>query len=1077
MGGHARSSLLITAILAIALVGWPAAVTAAPVAAPGSAAPRAAATSTEWDETGFTTAGGFAPALASNPPWVDAEVVQLADGSLLLTYIDSGRRLRWERYTTAGALVKAPHLEVGVLDRPLGEKLEVVTADAARLGSGAVLAQGLRVGAGVSDKASVVTVLDADLRPAGPPVVLEGQYDPSIATQGDRVWVAVTDKARVYVYELQVSGGLLIQRHRYAVTAPGSGTVHDYPEIAVDGNRVAVAYLSHKKSNCATGEIRLAVLDAGTGAVQRDALITSGAAGCPNWRSPRNEADVLARNGIATVHWYTVLSAAASPVLGFAEVNLASGSVTQQPSLAPASTQSGPTWPLRGAHNDHEWVDVGGSSYLLGLDSKAVVVSGVHYGRFKLFRWDRTSISTTPIVLDGGFPIRADVVVELGTMRQNPLSAIVTRRAILEGSVINRGLKTATSVTVAVSVAGTPIGTLSMGTLKPNQRKLFAIDWIVADTSAMSVQVRYAVATPTPEYSSDNNIAAFAISIVQKGVIWGAVTDISADMERDSAWSVALEGATVCLSGVSPCMVSNTNGFFRWENLDFGTYSVTATRAGFKPMGPKVVTITRPKPIGYVGLYTDNHGILRLKLQNELGQPISGVSVSLLGSSLTNTTPSSGTLVYDLPAGTYRFAATKRGFWSEKGKSFTVVVGQDKVEPLTLLTATGADLGGQVFDRYLRPVTDATVKIKPSPSGTEIVAHTNAKGEFGPIRVPASPSKTYGVTATSPSLPGLAASQPITLYGGDVESMMLVIAPSSVNSLKGVSAIEGYTSWMVKASWPGFMSLPSAAMYVWYGNYIVRVDTRYWSDTRSIAAVDVTVMGGTYETHATTSEIDFDGLNQDYGDLFDVTKFSEDAESLGQSVWRWFKETARDAIDIGGSIKDLITGDSANDAVITGQGPRILTWKEAKSDIGIHDVTEIPLTFALPICISGSSVQRTSVRVDRVDLVDVSTRQVLWSTHGNPAAGALPWFNWQGPLQQNGRRYSVTTPDIKYTTTAVYVWLRVGKTGAAGGTPEQTAFEQRAEQVVIFRPVNKAMVAFIAPGDLYQNASMITYGQ
>jgi len=489
------------------------------------------------------------------------------------------------------------------------------------------------------------------------------------------------------------------------------------------------------------------------------------------------------------------------------------------------------------------------------------------------------------------------------------------------------------------------------------------------------------------------------------------------------------------------------------------------------------VTITRPKPIGYVGLYTDNHGILRLKLQNELGQPISGVSVSLLGSSLTNTTPSSGTLVYDLPAGTYRFAATKRGFWSEKGKSFTVVVGQDKVEPLTLLTATEADLGGQVFDRYLRPVTDATVKIKPLPSGTDITVRTNAKGEFGPTRVPASPSKSYGLTATSPSLSGLAASSSTTVYGGDIESIPLVIAPSSITSLKGVSAIEGYTSWMVKASWPGFMSLPSAAMYAWFGNYIIRVNAQYWSDTKSIVSLGVAVQGGTYETHATTSEIDFTEMNQDYGDLFDVTKFSQDEESLGQSVWRWVKETATDAIDIGGSIKDLVTGDSADEAIITGQGPQVLTWKEAKSDFAIDGYTDIPLGFAIPICIGGSSEQRASVRVDRVDLVNVSTRQVLWSTATTPAAGAHPWFSWQGTAHENERRYSITTPNINYTTTAVYVWLRIGKTSATGGTPSQTAFEQRAEQVVIFRPSSKAMVAFIAPGDLYQNASMGAYGQ
>ena len=1075
MGGHARFSGAIAAILAVALVGWPAPVAAVAAPVPGATAPTAAAAPTEWDETGFTTAGGYAPAVATAAIWVDAQVTQLAGGSLLLTYIDSGHRMRWERYTTTGSLIKAPHLEVAVLDRPLGSRLDTVTSDAARLGTGAVVAQGLRGTGGGPDKSSVVTAFDADMRPVGA-AVFEGQFDPAVATQGDHVWVAVTDRVQVYVYELQqLAGGQLIQRHRYALSAPGSGFLHDYAEIAVDGNRVAVAYLSHKKG-CTTGEIRLAILDASTGAVQRDVLITSGKPGCPNARSPRNYVDVIAGSGTATVHWYTVIATAGSTVLGFAEVNLSTGQVTQLPALAPSSTMTGASWPLRGELNDHEWVQVGSADYLLALDRKALTIDRVTYARFKLFRWNRTSFGTTPIVLDGGFPIRADVLVELGAYRQNPQSAIVTRRSILEGSVMNRGLKDAKSATVAVSVAGTPIGTLSLGTLKPNQRKSFAIDWVVADTSASSIEVRYAATTTSAEYTTGNNTALFHASIVQKGVLWGAVVDISADMSLDSAWSVGLAGATVCIGGGIPCTVTTDTGFFKFENLDFATYTVTATRSGFKPMGPQAITLSRPRPIAYIGLFTDNHGILRLRVQSEAGSAISGARVDLQNSSVSDTTPSSGTLVYDLPAGTYHFDVAKRGYWAQEGRSFTVVVGQDVPEPITLTVATEADLTGQVLDRYLQPVPGATVKIKPQ-SGAEQTVQANANGEFGPVRVPASPSKTYQLTATSPSLPGLSGNATTTVYGGDVDYTTLVIAPVAVTSLKGVSATEGYTSWMVKASWPGFMSLPSAAMYVWMGNYSIRVGAEYWTDTKSISGVTVAVQGGTYETHATTSEVDFTEMNQDYGELFDVTKFSEDEESVGQSVWRWVKETAGDVVDIGSSIKDLITGDSANDAVITGQGPQLLTWKEAKSDFAIDDVTDIPLGFAIPICIGGSSEQRTSVRVDRVDLVDVSTRQVLWSTAGNPSAGAHPWYSWQGSDHDNMRGYSVTTPDISYKTTAVYVWLRVGKTSAAGGTPEQTAFEQRAEQLVIFRPDNKAMVAFIAPGDLYRNASMITYGQ
>ncbi len=311
------------------------------------------------------------------------------------------------------------------------------------------------------------------------------------------------------------------------------------------------------------------------------------------------------------------------------------------------------------------------------------------------------------------------------------------------------------------------------------------------------------------------------------------------------------------------------------------------------------------------------------------------------------------------------------------------------------------------------------------------------------------------------------------LYGGDHRSAVVALVPDR-GDLRLRSATEGYTSWMIEASFPGFMSLPSAAMYVWYGNYAISVATLYWSGTKELAGVDVTVWGGTYETHATQSEIDLTEMNQDYGELFETTAI----EGFGGLIKELATEHSSDLLDIFGSTKDLITGDAAEDAVTTGQGRELLTWKEALDDFNVNPefdssdplgsmwsvVEAVPTSFAIPIVIGGSSVQDTAVRVDQVDVVRLATGEVLWST------GLSEWYSHQGPgeiANENGKHYAFTKPDVEYDDVVIYVWLTVQKLsyGSLGGT----CFDQREQQVVVFHPGPRRMEGLIAPGDMYRN--------
>ncbi len=1084
MRAHRVARSVLVAVLAISCVAaW---------------APSSSAVSPGWDETGFSTAGGYAP--FGSEGWCgcgpDASVVQLADGSLLLTYVGKDKRTRWERYTSAGALVKAPSLGVGVLERPMGEKLVVGNHDAAAVPGGVVIAQDVVGVAGSEGTGNptgskwgvVVAAYDASMQSTGAPFVLQGHHSVALAASADRVWAVTGKDWRLFVTEFRITDGQVWFQRQYPVTEVPSGWRVGYADLALDGTRLVVGYERSSGSGpTPTLAIRAAIVDTASGQVQRDVLVVDGLLGSDHNGGGNTQVSMGTAGGKAYAEWTDTQNLH----LRVAAIDLGSGGVTQLPDVASVP----PTSPFHAVNPEHatELATVGGALRLLAIDDAAVTIDKIKRARFKLWPLANGQLQASPLMLDGGFPLRADVLVELDTFAQNPRKAIVTHRTILEGSLLNRGTQTAKSVKVTVTVDGSAVATLSIGSVAPGKRIHFATDWTPPLALANeSVPVRYTVTTTSAEYTTGNNAATFTAFVRQKGVVYGYVADTSADITGKSDWHPGLAGASVTIGGGQPAKTTDANGFFTYEELPFGAYAVAATKAGYKPTSPKSLTLSRDKPIARVSLSTDNHGVLRLKVVDQAGKALSGADVYLVGTDLKDRTGSNGTLVYDLPTGTYSFAVVKHGYWSVPDQEFSVVVSQDVTRTISLEKATKASISGLVVDRHGVPISDATVTITKSTGGPALATlAVDAEGRFGPAEVPADPSATYNIVATSPSHAGLSGTASPKVYGGDEDSEYLVIAPgvTSSDSLKGVSATEGYTTWMVKASWPGFLDWPSAAMYVWSGNYSIKISTEYWGDTHEISGVDVAVQGGTYESHATTSEVDFTNMNKDYKELFEVTKFSGKDASLGSFAVSFVTDHWQDVIDIAGSVKDLVTGESANDAVITGQGPALLTWKEAKEDFrvipefdssnpleSIFDiVTSIPLGFAIPVVIGGSSVEKASVRVDQVDIVDVTTRETLWSSSGT-------WFSWQGPNgaadHANQRHYNVTTPGLDARNVAVYVWLRVGKirdSDVAGGTVHQTSFEQRAEQVVIFRPANKAMAAYIAPGDIYRDSLQVRY--
>lgn len=1042
-----------------------------------------------WNEGGFTTAGGVRPYRHTGNAADEDHAVVPVDGGYLLLYVSADHKLNWERYDATGTQVTDPGLAVGVVETdPAGGR--VTSVDAALL-PGGHLAVVTTTGAGTR-----LRLHDPETLAGGASVLLgralvhpvvvagDGSTVGGSAGDGDPVagWVvagghpddpeAHDGLTRVLVSEVVVDGdGVRLGRQEAVTDVSGRGldTVSD---AAVDlaSDTLVVTHL-HRT----TGEQR-----------ELRAVGVDTAALTPRWNtavagpalrgSAPHGAVGIEPGTAATVVWRHDGPTDGGEQLHVAGVALADGAVDRvwDGPTAEGSPRVQVGWPVELVTTP----DGPAVTYYDGHARPEEPAGSPDRGRFTLRGWDGTgddpAWAAGPLVLEGGKPILADVLVDLSGFAQTPPQAICGAPVALRGTVVNRGSREARDVTVTATLDGQVLGTADLDRVPPASSADFSILWEVpADLEAGSVEVTFALTTATNQYTTGNDAAPHPVAIRQKGLVAGRVVDASGDLGHTSGWYPGLEGARVTVGDREA--VTDVAGTFWLDDLEFGTYPVSVTREGYNPVTSEV-TVSRTRPLGFVGAELDDHGTVTFRVVDEEGEPLSGVDVYLHGHGVHEETPEDGEVAWDISAGTYTFSFVARGYRSEAAREVQVELGQDRTETVTLRAATTAFVGGQVVDARGGPVAGAAVAIS-GPDGTVVATPpVGPGGTFEPVELPARPATTYTVTVTGN---GLTVEEDVRLYGGDDLFLTLGLVPGR-GELRVRSATEGFTSWMVKAGWPGLGEVAGADLYAWFGNYAINVGAEYWEGTDELAAVDVTVLGGTYETHATKSELDFSGWFEppDTGSPFDLTKR---ADIVGKLV----TEHASDLLGIGEDVHDsMADGDDADDWIVTGQGNELLTWAEAKSDFAPHpefdssdplgslfSVTDaVPRDFSIPIVIGGSSEERTTVRVDQVDVVrlgsgsavEVSGPTAEWYSHQGPE---------DGPANTNGKRYEVVPVGVPHDEVVVYVWLTVQK--YRGDGPMGTAFDQRERQLVVFHPGPQRMEGFIASGSLYRDPTRV----
>lgn len=727
-----------------------------------------------------------------------------------------------------------------------------------------------------------------------------------------------------------------------------------------------------------------------------------------------------------------------------------------------------------------EFANIKGVPYLVFLGDKAE--------KFILQPFNENGQYGNQIVLNGGQPVNADILIEENSLKANPKKAVCGSPCLIQGSIYNRGGKVANKVTATFLADGNSIGSLEIGNINPFESVTFAKIYDVPSTlEKTSVNIEIKLSTTSTQFSTKNDSAQFSLEVLQKGVIWGRVSDGSG-IEDPTWWTRGLEGVKVTYKGI--VTYTDKDGMYTIENVDFGKGTVTFEKEGFNSVSMDVET-TRTKPIVIAGARMNNHGRLKLIVQDENGNKLQNVSVYLVDYEFMGQTDNDGTILFNIPKGTYRIAFRKTGYQTIPPTNFLVELGKEKLQTITMKEATTAFLNGKVVDKKSSGVAQATIKIENYKQEVVWSGLTNSEGEFGPLELTVKPNGFYKITASKGDL---TVTESLTLIGGETYSRMIELIPGR-GQLAERSITNGFTSWMIKAGWPGFMDLSGTTIYVWYGNYAIQVSATYWDKSRELDSVTVTTWGGTYETHVTKGEIEFKVKGEDLTGakekkLPPAMGQKSDAnlswwKKTGKAIYQFYEENkggfdlAKEIVKGVKKVKDAWSSD--DEWIVLGQGAEVLTWKQSLEDfIKFPDwdwshpldsakswAKSIPTSFAIPIVIGGHSVENTAVRVDGIDVMNYKTGEVYYSNRS-------VWYNFSDPDNENAtsRTFEMNRYDIPVEDIRVFVWLKVQK--ERYGDLIGTCFSDREQQAIIFDPDRGAMKAFIAYGEYYLNPTLWT---
>jgi protocatechuate 3,4-dioxygenase beta subunit len=229
-----------------------------------------------------------------------------------------------------------------------------------------------------------------------------------------------------------------------------------------------------------------------------------------------------------------------------------------------------------------------------------------------------------------------------------------------------------------VSYSGTG-GTTGAGTTTTDSTGTYAFNGVPPGTYSVTVTKTgfTSPAAQTPTVASGST-ATVNFTLSATSGISGAVTDSQAPAQPVS-------GATVSYTGTggttgSGTTTTSSSGGYTFNGVPPGTYSVTASRAGFTSPAAQTPAVTSGVSATANFILTANSGIGGT-VSDQASAPVNGATVSYTGTggttgSGTTTTNSSGVYALNgVPSGTYSVSASDTGYTSPAAQAVTVTSG------------------------------------------------------------------------------------------------------------------------------------------------------------------------------------------------------------------------------------------------------------------------------------------------------------------------------------------------------------------------------------------------------------------
>ena len=185
-----------------------------------------------------------------------------------------------------------------------------------------------------------------------------------------------------------------------------------------------------------------------------------------------------------------------------------------------------------------------------------------------------------------------------------------------------------------------------------------------------------------------------------------------------------LAGATVTITG-GATRTTDAGGYYTFNNIAAGTYSVTASKTGYIPQTTAGVVVATA--VAKTVNFTLNSTVLSGRVTIASGAGLAGVTITITGGA-TRTTDANGYYSFiNIAAGTYSVSAAKVGYITQTSTGVAVVAGGSKVVNFLLAPALYGNITGIISDAVTgSPILGATVSVGTGSAS----ATTNSLGVY-----------------------------------------------------------------------------------------------------------------------------------------------------------------------------------------------------------------------------------------------------------------------------------------------------------------------------------------------------------